>query len=84
MKTRFIRFFGLKGSWKWACRQMDKGHVIYCTTDSGSAKYKLDSEDQRRIQWAFTRSLIEAEWKSANIFLSDFECTSWTVLPAGR
>ena len=73
-----IRFFGLKGSWSWACRQMDKGFIVYRTTDTGSAKYRLDCEGQRRIEWAFTYDVTNTTvWEDAKIFLSDFECTEW-------
>lgn len=76
-----IRFFGLKGSWRWACRQMQKGNTVYRTTDSGAAKYRLDDEYQARIEWSFTDSLIGAKWENANIFLKDFECISWAKWP---
>jgi len=79
-----IRVFGLRGSWRWACKQMDNGYIVYRTTDTGAAKYKLDSENQRRIQWAFTRSPDDASWKNANIFLSDFECTDWEIWKGGE
>ena len=81
MAKWIIRFLGLKGSWHWACKQMDKGHIVYRTTDAGAAKYKLDNENQRRIQWTFARYGTEkAIWKNANIFLYDFECINWAVL----
>ncbi len=74
------RFFSLPGSWVWACKQMDDGKIVYRTTDTGSAKYKLDKEGQRRIVWCFVRRLSElSQWKSANIFMSDMEYTSWDV-----
>jgi len=88
MSKWFIRFFGLKGSWRWACRQMDKGHMVYRASDycgePGNArepvKYRLDGENQRRIQWMFLLRLSnDYEWENANIFLSDFECTDWAV-----
>jgi hypothetical protein len=78
-----IRLLGLKGSWKWACRQLEKGHVIYRATDTGYCKYKLDNEDQRRIQWCFLDFFecgkSQAGWEDAKIFLSDFECTCWEI-----
>ena len=82
MKKRLIRFFGLPGSWKWACRQLDKGLIVRRSTDSGEAKYKLDRENQRRIQWSFRRLPDDTQWEDANIFLSDFECTDWVVWDA--
>ena len=74
----FIRLFGLPGSWKWACRQMKKGHMIRPRSASGTIKFKLDDEGQGRILWSFARYPTErADWDSANIFLSDFEATDW-------
>jgi len=73
-------FLGLKGSWGWACRQMDKGLMVYRTTDTGAAKYRTDGEGQRRIQWEHTCNLeTHNNWTNAYIFLSDFECTEWAV-----
>lgn len=76
------RALGLRGSWKWACRAMDRGYIVRRSTDTGAAHYKLDHEDQRRIVWCFSRepdSLLWKEWKNANIFLSDFEYTNWII-----
>lgn len=75
-----IRFFGLKGSWMWACRQMDAGNIIRPASASGGIKYRLDPEAQRRIQWTFHRFPTEnRDWESAKIFLSDFEDTDWAL-----
>ena len=75
-----VRILGLKGSWKWACRQMDKGFIVHRTTDTGSAKYRLDPENQRRIVWAFTVDPSASHnWKTANIFLDDFETVCWAI-----
>lgn len=73
---------GLKGSWSWACRQMDKGYIVKKNGITGTVKYKLDHENQRRILWTFVRNPVNktgAEWDNANIFLSDFESTDWRV-----
>ena len=78
MDRIIIRFFGLKGSWKWACRQMDKGHIIKQKSATGSVKYKLDHESQRRIVWSFYPPK-DNRWENANIFLSDFEATDWVL-----
>jgi hypothetical protein len=60
---------------------MDKGKIIRRCTDTGAAHYKLDSEKQRRIQWAFTHDPHDCkEWDNAKIFLSDFECTAWVCV----
>ena len=87
LKNHIIRVFGLKGSWSWACRQMDKGSIVYGSTWSGTVKYKLDKENQRRIVWSFRKNLKDPKWEnyplpaweSANIFLNDFEYTSWAT-----
>lgn len=76
-----IRFFGLKGSWKWACKQMERGAWVRPAHAAGSVKYKLDYENQRRIVWTFKRDPIEnKDWENANIFLSDFEATDWVCV----
>ena len=80
MIKNLIRFFGLKGSWKWACRQMDKGSIIYRTTDSGNAKYRLDTKEQRRICWHYTDNPNKNDiWPNASVFLSDFDCVTWAI-----
>jgi protein involved in temperature-dependent protein secretion len=78
MRDYLIRLLGLKGSWKWACKQMDKGAIVRPSNATGSVCYKLDHEGQRRIVWAFNRHPIRGtKWENANIFLSDFESTDW-------
>lgn len=75
-----IKFLGLKGSWKWACRQMDKGLAVRPARASGTVKYILDQEGQRRILWTFDKFLCTAHWENANIFLSDFEAIDWVLV----
>ena len=80
--TRWVvRTFGLHGSWRWACRKLDSGHIVYRTTDTVTMRLRLDSEGQRRIVECFDRYIgSDTKWVNASIFLSDFECTSWDVL----
>lgn len=74
------RFLGLRGSWKWACRQLDKGHTVRRSTDTGACKYRLDPEGQRRIEWAFSRKPDrDSDWESACVFLADFESVDWEI-----
>lgn len=76
-----IRFFGLPGSWKWACRQMEKGRIVRRSTDTGTAKYRLDLEAQRRIVWSYkSNPPNDSEWETAYIFLRDFECVKWVII----
>lgn len=70
---------GVEGSWKWACRQMAAGLMVRRSTDTGSCRYRLDLEGQRRIQWCFSPDAPRSEWDNAYIFLGDFECMDWEV-----
>ena len=81
IKSWMIVALGLKGSWRWACRQMDKGHVVYRTSNTGTVKHRLDLEGQRRITYTFKRKVSESGkyWEPAIIFLSKFESTDWAV-----
>ena len=74
-----ITLLGLKGSWSWAVRQMDKGYIVYRTTDTGACKYRFSLDGYKRIQNSFHRDPIDANWKNANIFLSTFEATSYDI-----
>ena len=80
----FKKTFGLKGSWKWACKQMTNGKVVYLTNTTGAAKYRVDPENQGRLQWAFTHDLSKAEWKNAYFFLKYMEHTTWGVYGSSR
>jgi len=76
------QFLGLKGSWKWACRQMDAGHIVKPKNITGSVKFKLDDEGQRRIVYTFTKVIKDStKWETANIFLSHFEI-DWELADA--
>ena len=81
MKSFIIRVLGLRGSWTWAVMQMIKGNIVYRTTDTGTAKYRLSQDKQNRIEWAFKKTPnMFSDWDNANIFLDDFRCTSWEIL----
>ena len=81
MLKGIIRILGLRGSWNWACRKMAEGHIVRRRSDTGTVRYKLDKEIQRRILWSFPYRDdprgANAGWESANIFLSDFESTDY-------
>jgi len=44
MKNWIIRTLGLKGSWKWAKKQMIKGRMVRCKHWSGALKYRVSPE----------------------------------------
>jgi len=76
-----VRLFGLRGSWKWACRQMMAGHVVRRRSSTGSVRYRLDVEGQQRLEWTFQRPPGRLDWKEAYFFLSYQEATDYEVVP---
>ena len=44
MKNWIIITFGLKGSWKWAKKQMMQGKMVRCKHWSGALKYRVSHE----------------------------------------
>ena len=44
MKKWIIINLGLKGSWKWAKKQMMKGEIVRCKHWSGALKYRVSPE----------------------------------------
>ncbi len=75
MINRIKRFFRMKGTWEWACDQMLVKKMVTRASFTGSVRYRLDLENQKRIQW----SLDGIRWKNANIFLSDFCGMDWII-----
>ncbi len=82
MVRLLIRLLGLKGSWKWACEQMEKGYMVRRKTDTGTCKYRLDREHQRRIEYTWALDPQPGDWVSAYIFFYDFEYTEWEIFKA--
>ena len=71
----FKRLFGLKGSWKWALKQMKKGNIVRPSSATGTVKYRFSVDKQDRIEWTFDKENFR--WDNANIFYSDFQKTDW-------
>ena len=69
------RLLGLKGSWKWALKQMINGKIIRPSSATGTVKYRFSVDKQNRIEWTFDRK--DYRWNNANIFYSDFIRTDW-------
>jgi hypothetical protein len=80
----FIKTLGLNGSWKWACKKMCQGHIVRPGMASGTVRYKLDQEGQKRIMWSFPfRSDplgTDVLWESANMFIDDFNRVDWVIV----
>lgn len=79
--SKIIRFFGLKGSWSWACKQMKKGYIVKPKNITGAVKYKIDDIENGLILYSFThKPYTEKNWESANIFMDDIERTDWMIV----
>jgi len=86
MKNLVIRTFGLKGSWKWAKKQMLKGEMVRCKHWAGALKYRINHESTL-LQANFTRANKQLEngqplWETSNHHLSyedftDYEIFKW-------
>ena len=87
MKNWFIKNLGLKGSWKWAKKQMMNGKMVRCKHWSGALKLRIDSPENTLLQSCFWRENKEPEngtklWETSNHFLSyedftDYEVFEW-------
>ena len=74
-----VRFFGLKGSWKWAVKEMKNGKLLVRTSVTGAVKYRLSTDEQSRLEWDFHRKESEVKWENANFFISDMMATDWVI-----
>jgi hypothetical protein len=82
-----VRFLGLKGSWRWAKRQMRNGKIVRCKHWSGTLKLRIDSKENSLLQANFTRTpkpLHNGDklWETSNWFISyedftDYEVFEW-------
>lgn len=95
MKNWIIRTFGLKGSWKWAKKQMMQGKMVRCKHWSGALKYRLSPEmvsdvygqnpkPSTLLQANFTRENKQLEngkplWETSNHHLSYEDFTDYEV-----
>jgi hypothetical protein len=89
MKNWIIRTFGLKGSWKWAKKQMMKGEMVRCKHWTGALKYRVKPEmindvwgenptPSTLLQANYTRKNIRA-WETSNHHLSFEDFTDYEV-----
>lgn len=68
MKKWIIKTFGLKGSWKWAKKQMMKGKIVRCKQWSGALKYRVSLETEYGIDGKTPKasSLLQANFTRTN------------------
>lgn len=82
LRNWIIRILRMRGSWTWACQQMQAGHIVYKTSDPCRTKYRLDTEVIGRILWAYEMSMdspADRKWKCSNIYDGDYKCTAWAI-----
>lgn len=79
MIAPIVRLLGLKGSWRWAAKEMKKGKMIVRVSTTGSVKYRLSNDGGNRLEWDFHRKESEVRWESAYFFISDMMATNWVV-----
>lgn len=95
MKKWIIKTFGLKGSWKWAKKQMMKGKMVRCKHWTGALKYRISPEieidfytNQPRpstlLQANYTRTNKQLKnsksiWETSNHHLSYEDFTDYEI-----
>jgi len=87
MQNWIIRIFGLKGSWKWAKKQMINGKIVRCKHWSGALKLRVDSKENKLLQANYTRTPEPIHkgdklWETSNWHISyedftDYEVFEW-------
>lgn len=76
-------FFGCRGTWFWACRQMKEGKTVRRFRDSGVVKFTYD-EGRRKImamiEWE--TSVAPKEWGISieDVFATDFQVQDTKVI----
>jgi len=79
IKNTISNTLGLRGTWKWALRQMEAGRIVRPASALGTIKYKLDNPQNQRIVWDFSDNKEDSNWSSSNIFLKTLKRTDWEV-----
>ena len=94
MKNWIIKNFGLKGSWKWAKKQMANGKIVRCKHWSGALKHRTSPEickdlngneyKSTLLQSNYTRTNKQLEnnqpiWETSNHHLSYEEFTDYEI-----
>jgi hypothetical protein len=81
MKKWIIRNFGLKGSWKWAKKQMMKGEIVRCKHWSGTLKLAIDDPENTRLMNTHVRFPRKEDWTTSNHFLTYEDFTDYVIFP---
>lgn len=62
--------FALKGTWKWAKKQMRKGKIIRGKHYTGTLKYKIDDSENQLLLCDFSRNEENCKWETSNWHLN--------------
>jgi len=79
-----IRFFGIKGSFSWAIRQMKKGETVTRHGIVGTLRFKIN--DRGTILWCFDSTLNQHKhkgthrWDPANLDIEYITAADWCLL----
>lgn len=79
MKKWIIRTFGLKGSWKWAKKQMLNGKIVRCKHWIGTLKLKIDDSENQLLLCTFDKNFTDYEWETSTHHLSYEDFTDYYV-----
>ena len=67
MKNSIIRLLGLKGSWKWAKKQMFKGEMVRCRHWPGALKYRISPKIYNDLNGnEYKSTLLQANYTRKN------------------
>lgn len=87
MRKWTIRFFGLKGSWSWAKRQMMNGKMVRCKHWTGALKFRIDNKHNTLLECCISISSKKPTygnefWNTSTHFLkyedfTDYEVFEW-------
>lgn len=76
MKAFLKIFLGLKGTWFWACRQMQEGRTVRRLRDSGVVRFSYDQGRRRikaMVEWETSTEPKEWGISMEDVFATDFE-----------
>lgn len=72
-------FFGCRGTWFWACRQMQEGKTVYRLRDSGVVEFTYKEGTRKIIALIWWETSTGAhEW---GISMEDVFATDFDLLP---
>lgn len=82
MKKWLIKNLGLKGSWKWAKKQMLNGKLIHCKHWNNYRKLCIYDKENQIIRQSYQQFCIGIQWdyyihSLKNEDFTDYEIFNW-------